>query len=54
MKQLNLIIEAAILVLALSSALLAQEPAAKPAGPTVQLSLIVTDSKNKSLNTVSK
>lgn len=56
MRQLNLI-KAAILVLALvSSTLLAQEPnpAAKPAGPTVQLSLIVTDSKNKSLNQVSR
>lgn len=57
MKRLNLIGKAAILFLALSSTLLAQEPtppAAKPAGPTVQLSLIVTDSKNKSLNTISK
>jgi len=54
MKQLNLIIKTAILVLALSFTLFAQEPATKPAGPTVQLSLIVTDSKNKSLNTVSK
>jgi Ca-activated chloride channel family protein len=54
MKQLNLIVKTAILVLALSFTLLAQEPAAKPSGPTVQLSLIVTDSKNKSVNTVSK
>lgn len=57
MKRLNLIVKATILFLALSSTLLAQEPtppAAKPAGPTVQLSLIVTDSKNKSLNTISK
>lgn len=54
MKQANLIIKAAILVLALGATLLAQEPAAKPAGPTVQLSLIVTDSKNKSVNTISK
>lgn len=52
MKQLNPIIKAAILVLALSFSFRAQEP--KPAGPTVQLSLIVTDSKNKSLNKVSK
>lgn len=51
MKQLKLII---ILVLALSSTLVAQEPATKPAGPTVQLSLIVTDSKNKSLNAITK
>jgi len=50
MKRPNLIIKAAILVFALSSTLLAQQPA----GPTVQLSLIVTDSKNKSLNTISK
>ncbi|HEY4422657.1 MAG TPA: VWA domain-containing protein [Pyrinomonadaceae bacterium] len=57
MKRLNLIVKAAIFFLALSSIVLAQEPAppaAKPAGPTVQLSLIVTDSKNKSLNQVSK
>lgn len=58
MRRPNLIIKAAILVLALSSTLVAQEPtpspAAKPAGPTVQLSLIVTDSKNKSVNTISK
>ena len=52
MKRPNLIIKAAIIVLALSSVLLAQEP--KPAGPTVQLSLIVTDSKDKSVNTISK
>lgn len=57
MKQPNLIIKAAILVLALSSMLLAQEltpPAAKPAGPTVRLSLIVTDSNDKSLDAISK
>ena len=54
MKQPNLIIKAAILMLVLSATLLAQEPAAKPAGPTVQLSLIVTDSKNKAVNTISK
>lgn len=62
MRQLNLHRQyirnlALVLVsLAPSSSLLAQEPnsPAKPAGPTVQLSLIVTDSKNKSLNTVSK
>lgn len=54
MKQANLIIKAAILVLVVSASLLAQEPTAKPAGPTVQLSLIVTDSKNKSVNTISK
>ena len=56
MRRPNLFIKAAILVLALSSTLFAQEPspAAKPAGPTVQLSLIVTDSKNKSVNTISK
>src|SRR3982750_993263 len=52
MRRPSLIIKAAIIVLALSSTLLAQEP--KPAGPAVQLSLIVTDSKNKSLNTISK
>ncbi|HET6974287.1 MAG TPA: VWA domain-containing protein [Pyrinomonadaceae bacterium] len=43
--------------LALSSTLLAQEPnppVAKPAGPTVRLSLIVTDSKDKSLDAISK
>ena len=56
MRRPSLIIKVAILVLVLSSTLLAQEssPAAKPPGPTVQLSLIVTDSKNKSLNTISK
>ena len=57
MRRPNLIIKATILVLALvSSTLLAQEPnpAAKPAGPTVQLSLIVTDAKDKSLNQVSR
>jgi len=52
MKRPNLIIKAAIILLALNSVLLAQEP--KPAGPTVQLSLIVTDSKDKSVNTISK
>jgi len=52
MKRPNLIIKAAIIVLALSSVRLAQEP--KPAGPAVQLSLIVTDSKNKSVNTIRK
>ena len=53
MKPLNLII---ILALALSSGLFAQEPkpAATPVGPTVQLSLIVTDSKDKSLNAITK
>src|SRR6185503_9244736 len=57
MRRRNLIIKATILVFALSSAILAQEPsppAAKPAGPTVQLSLIVTDSKHKSVDTISK
>jgi VWFA-related protein len=59
MRRPNLIIKATILTLALSSTLLAQEPgpATKTAGPivqldTVQLSLIVTDSKNKSLDTI--
>ena len=50
-----MILKVAILALALSSTLLAQEPtppAAKPPGPTVELSLIVTDSKNKSRNEV--
>jgi Ca-activated chloride channel homolog len=46
MKQLNLV----ILILGLSSALFAQAPA----GPTVQLSLIVTDSKNKPVDKISK
>lgn len=62
MRRPKLILKTAILSLALgslalSSTLLAQEPnppAAKPVGPTVQLSLIVTDSKDKSLDTVSK
>lgn len=62
MRRPNLIMRAAILLLvlvslALSSTLLAQDPSppvAKPNGPTVQLSLIVTDSKDKSLNTISK
>ena len=52
-----MIIKAATLVLALSYTLLAQEPnpaAAKSAGPTVRLSLIVTDSKDKSLDAISK
>lgn len=43
--------------LALSSMLFAQEPkppVAKPAGPIVRLSLIVTDSKDKSLDAVRK
>ena len=56
MKRPNLIINA-LLTFVLSTTLLAQEPtppAAKPAGPTVQLSLIVTDSKNKPVNTISK
>jgi VWFA-related protein len=55
MKQLNLIIKTAILVIVLSPALLAQQPGppGKPAGSivqlnTVELSLIVTNSKNKS------
>ena len=57
MRPPKLIIKTAILSLALASLLLAQEPnppAAKPAGPTVRLSLIVTDSKDKSLNAISK
>ena len=57
MRRPNPIIKAAILSLALGSLLLAQEPnppAPKPAGPTVRLSLIVTDSKDKSLDAVSK
>lgn len=57
MKRLNLIVKAAILLLALNSTLFAQEPAppaAKPAGPTVRLSLIVTDSNDKSLDAISK
>jgi Ca-activated chloride channel family protein len=57
MRRPNLIRKAAILFLALSSTLVAQEPTppvAKPAGPTVQLSLIVIDSKNKSLNQVNR
>ena len=47
----------ALVSLALSSTLFAQDPsppAAKPSGPMVQLSLIVTDSKDKSLNVISK
>src|SRR5215213_2041709 len=46
-----------LVALALSSTLLAQEasqPAAKPAGPTVQLSMIVTDSAKKSVNSINK
>src|SRR5215208_7671804 len=62
MRRLNMIMKTTILVLALTSLALsatplAQDPsppAPKPAGPTVQLSLIVTDSKDKSLDTVSK
>src|SRR3954471_24003634 len=56
MRRPNLIRAAILVMLALSSTLVAQEPSpvAKPAGPTVQLSLIVTDSKNKSVNTISK
>lgn len=60
MRRPDLIIKVAILALvslALSPTLLAQEPAppaAKPAGPPVQLSLIVTDSKNKSVDKISK
>jgi Ca-activated chloride channel family protein len=62
MRRLSSIIKTAIsalalVSLALSSTLFAQEPnppAAKPAGPTVKLSLIVTDSKDKSLNVISK
>jgi len=53
MRRPNLILKAAIIVLALSSALLAQGPS-PAAKPTVQLSLIVTDSKDKSVNTISK
>lgn len=52
MRRPNLIIKAAVLFLVLSLTVLAQEP--KPAGPTVQLSLIVTDSKHKSVDTISK
>ena len=57
MKRPNLIIKAVLGCLALSSTILAQEPAppaVQPSGPMVQLSLIVTDSKNKSLSQVSK
>src|SRR5215213_10932449 len=62
MRRPNLIIKTTILALALlslalSSTLFAQDPgppAAKPPGPTVQLTLIATDSKDKSLNTISK
>lgn len=57
MRSPKLIIKTSILSLALASLLLAQEPnppAAKPAGPTVRLSLIVTDSQDKSLNAISK
>jgi Ca-activated chloride channel family protein len=51
------ILALALTALALSARPLAQDakpPAAKPAGPTVQLSLIVTDGNDKSLNTISK
>jgi Ca-activated chloride channel family protein len=47
----------ALVSLALSSTLFAQNPsppAAKPPGPTIRLSLIVTDSKDKSVDTISK
>jgi Ca-activated chloride channel family protein len=47
----------ALISLALSSTLLGQEPsqpAPKPPGPTVELSLIVTDSAKKSLNKINK
>lgn len=47
----------ALISLSLSSTLLAQEPsqpATKPPGPTVELSLIVTDSAKKSLKTINK
>lgn len=57
MRRPNLIIKAILVCLALSSTILAQEPAppaAKTPGPTIELSLIVTDSKNKSRNQVSK
>ena len=50
-------IKTAIILLALSSTLLAQEPTPPPAkssGSTVRLSLIVTDSKDKSLDAISK
>jgi Ca-activated chloride channel homolog len=57
-----MIIKTAILALALTSLALsarplAQDPsppAAKPPGPTVKLSLIVTDAKDKSLNAITK
>lgn len=62
MKRPDLIKKAAILALALvslalSPTLFAQDPsppAAKPPGPTVQLSLIITDEKNKAVDKVSK
>lgn len=64
MRQLKLIspskqtlLAIALVCLALSAVALAQDPnppAAKPAGPTVELSLIVTDANNKSLNTIDK
>ena len=47
----------ALISLALSSTLLAQDasqPAPKPAGPVVELSLIVTDSAKNSLNKINK
>lgn len=57
MRRPKLIIKAVALFLALSWTLLAQEPTSptpKPAGLTVRLSLIVIDSKDKSLDAVSK
>jgi Ca-activated chloride channel family protein len=51
------ILALALVSLALSPTLFAQDPtplAAKPPGPTIQLSLIVTDSKDKSVDTISK
>ena len=52
------ILALALVALALSSTPLAQEakqlPSAKPPGPTVELSLIVTDSAKKSLNSINK
>src|SRR5215207_5662526 len=64
MRQLNSrshikegILALTLVSLALSSTLLAQDtnkPEAKPSGPTVELSLIVTDSAKKSLNKINK
>jgi Ca-activated chloride channel homolog len=54
MKRPSLIIKLVFVSLALGSTIFGQEPTATPIGPTVQLSLIVTDSKNKSVDTVSK